>query len=182
MNQKSIVLWFTGLPRSGKTTLAYATESKLKEMGHLTYVLDGDNIRMGLCSDLGFSEKDRKENIRRAGEVAKLFHSAKIITLGAFISPYKNDREYVRNLLPKDSFIEIFCNCPLEACIKRDDKGLYKKAQAGEIKMFTGISAPYEPPMNPELEIDTQFTSVEESVNYITSYAIKRLEQYEPAF
>jgi adenylylsulfate kinase len=152
---KSAVLWFTGLSGSGKSTLAHAVEERLYALGCRTFVLDGDNIRHGLCGDLGFSDADRVENIRRIGEVAKLFVEAGVIALTAFISPFRSDRDRVRGLMSQGDFIEIFCDAPLEVCEGRDVKGLYKKARAGEIKAFTGISSPYEPPERPELVIDT---------------------------
>ncbi|WP_457755224.1 adenylyl-sulfate kinase, partial [Thermovibrio ammonificans] len=140
---KSFILWFTGLSGSGKSTLSHKVEEKLYEMGVHTYVLDGDNIRQGLNKDLGFSEEDRRENIRRIGEVAKLFVDAGVAVLTAFISPYRRDREFVRNLVDKGDFIEVYVKCPLEVCEQRDPKGLYKKARAGQIKNFTGIDDPY---------------------------------------
>ncbi|WP_029520542.1 adenylyl-sulfate kinase [Persephonella sp. IF05-L8] len=167
---KSVILWFTGLSGSGKSTLAHAVEEKLFEMGIHTYVLDGDNIRTGLNKDLGFSAEDREENIRRIGEVAKLFVDAGIITLTAFISPYKKDRNFVRNLVEEKEFVEIYVKCPLEVCEQRDVKGLYKKARAGIIKNFTGIDDPYEEPENPEIVVETDKESVEESVEKIISY------------
>ncbi len=151
---KSACLWFTGLSGSGKSTLALEVEAELFKQGIHTYILDGDNVRYGLNKDLSFSETDRKENIRRIGEVAKLFVDAGIIVLTAFISPFVNDREQVRKLLPEGKFIEIFVDCDLETCEARDPKGLYKKARANEIKDFTGISSPYEKPVNPEIIID----------------------------
>ncbi|NPA03851.1 MAG: adenylyl-sulfate kinase [Epsilonproteobacteria bacterium] len=166
--QKPCILWFTGLSGSGKSTLANALEEKLYKNGNLTYLLDGDNIRHGLNSDLGFSSKDRQENIRRIGEVSKLFVDAGLIVLSAFISPFRKDREFVRNLVSKDEFIEIFVDTPLSECEKRDPKGLYKKARKGEIKEFTGISSPYEPPLAPEIHIKN--LSLEESVEKILNY------------
>ena len=151
---KSACLWFTGLSGSGKSTLALEVEAKLFEKGIHTYILDGDNIRHGLNKDLTFSDTDRIENIRRIGEVANLFVDAGLIVLTAFISPFIKDREQIRNLLPENKFIEIFVDCDLETCEARDPKGLYKKARANEIKDFTGISSPYEKPINPELIID----------------------------
>ncbi|MCS6990234.1 MAG: adenylyl-sulfate kinase [Chitinophagales bacterium] len=159
---KSCILWYTGLSGSGKSTIASKVEEKLFEMGMHTYILDGDNIRMGLNKGLGFSEEDRKENIRRIGEVAKLFVDAGIIVSTAFISPFRSDRQMVRNLVQPGEFIEIYVNTPLEICEQRDPKGLYKKARAGEIKQFTGIDSPYEAPENPELEILTEGRSVDE--------------------
>lgn len=170
LNQKGVVLWFTGLSASGKSTIAHAVEEKLFERGHLSFVLDGDNIRHGLNKNLGFSPEDRQENIRRIGEVAKLFTQAGVITMTAFISPYKNDRQQVRSLLKEGRFIEIFVKVPLKTAEERDPKGLYKKARAGEIKEFTGISAPYEEPTSPELVLDTHSLSVEECRNAVIRY------------
>ena len=163
LRQKGVVLWFTGLSASGKSTLAYAVEEKLNKEGHLCYVLDGDNVRHGLNKNLGFSPEDREENIRRIGEVANLFAQAGLITMTAFISPYRADRDKARALLKDGEFIEIFVRVPLKVAEERDPKGLYKKAIAGEIKEFTGISAPYEEPLSPELEIDTSLHGIEES-------------------
>jgi adenylylsulfate kinase len=166
---KSAVLWFTGLSGSGKSTLAHAVEERLYQDGMNTFVLDGDNVRHGLCSDLGFSDKDRKENIRRISETAKLLLEAGIITLTAFISPFKAERSAARSLMPHGDFIEIYCYCPLTVCEQRDVKGLYKKARLGEIKDFTGISSPYEEPDNPDLTIDTSQLSLEQSVQQVIS-------------
>jgi adenylylsulfate kinase len=166
---KSVVLWFTGLSGSGKSTLAHAVEEQLHRSGLNTFVLDGDNVRHGLCSDLGFSDADRKENIRRIGETAKLLVEAGIITLTAFISPFQAERAVARNLIPQGDFIEIHCFCPLAVCEQRDVKGLYKKARLGEIKDFTGISSPYEEPQNPELRIDTSQLTLEQSVEQVIS-------------
>ena len=152
---KSFVLWFTGLSGSGKSTLAHEVEKKLYECGFRTFVLDGDNVRHGLSSNLSFSEDDRKENIRRIGEAAKLMTEAGTIALTAFISPFKADREMVRALFPHGEFIEVYCNAPLDVCESRDVKGLYKKARAGEIKNYTGIDSPYEAPINPEMSVAT---------------------------
>ena len=152
---KSFVLWFTGLSGSGKSTLAHAVEKKLFERDCRTFVLDGDNVRHGLSSNLSFSEEDRKENIRRIGEAAKLMSEAGIITLTAFISPFRADREMVRNLFPHGEFVEVYCNASLEVCEGRDVKGLYKKARAGKIKNYTGIDSPYEAPINPEVSVAT---------------------------
>ncbi|WP_163329312.1 adenylyl-sulfate kinase [Desulfurobacterium thermolithotrophum] len=167
---KSFILWFTGLSGSGKSTLSHKVEEKLFEMGVHTYVLDGDNIRMGLNKDLGFTEEDRRENIRRIGEVAKLFVDAGIVVLTAFISPYRRDRDFVRNLVAEGDFIEVYVKCPLEVCEKRDPKGLYKKARAGIIKNFTGINDPYEEPLNPEVVVETDKMSVDECVEKVISY------------
>ena len=163
------VVWFTGLSASGKSTLAHALENALFEKGCKTYVLDGDNIRHGLNKDLGFSPQDREENIRRIGEVAKLFADAGLIVLTAFISPYRSDREKARKLNPKN-FIEVYVKCNIDICEQRDPKGLYKKAKAGEIPEFTGISAPYEEPENPEIVIDTGQCTVEQAVNFLLTY------------
>ena len=149
----SFALWFTGLSGSGKSTLAHAVEQKLHEKGCRTFVLDGDNVRHGLSSNLSFSENDRKENIRRIGEAAKLMTEAGVITLTAFISPFRHDREMVRGLFPHAEFIEVYCNASLEVCESRDVKGLYKKARAGQIKNYTGIDSPYEAPINPEISV-----------------------------
>lgn len=170
---KGVVVWFTGLSGSGKSTIAHAVEERLFKMGCRTYVLDGDNIRHGLCGDLGFSPEDRKENIRRIGEVAKLFVDAGIIVMTAFISPFRRDRKRVRNILMPGDFLEVYCKCPIEVCEQRDVKGLYKRARIGEIKDFTGISSPYEEPIAPDLTIETHISSIEESVEAV----IKLLEE-----
>ena len=162
LNQKGCVIWFTGLSGSGKSTLALEVESKLYQRGHLTYVLDGDNVRHGLNKNLGFSPEDREENIRRIGEVAKLFNDAGVIAMTAFISPYRTDRDDARDLLDEGRFVEVFVDCPLEVCEARDTKGLYQKARAGEIKEFTGISAPYEAPAQPELTVNTASLTLDE--------------------
>ncbi|WP_457680811.1 adenylyl-sulfate kinase [Thermovibrio sp.] len=171
---KSFILWFTGLSGSGKSTLSHRVEEILHSMGVRTYVLDGDNIRMGLNKDLGFSKEDRKENIRRIGEVAKLFVDAGVVVLSAFISPYRKDREFVRNLVEPEDFIEIFVKCPLEVCEKRDPKGLYRKARAGIIKNFTGIDDPYEEPENPEIVVETDKYTVDECAFKVVSYLVER--------
>ena len=171
---KSIIIWFTGLSGSGKSTLAYALEDILHKEKIRTFVLDGDYIRQGLCKDLGFSNADRIENIRRIGEVSKLMMEAGPIVLAAFISPFKQDRKVVRELVSKGDFIEIFCDSPLAICESRDVKGLYKKARSGEIPEFTGISSPYENPDNPELILDTNKLSVEECLKKIISYLSQR--------
>lgn len=170
LNQKGATIWLTGLSGSGKSTIAVELEHALIENKHQAYILDGDNIRHGLNKNLGFSPEDRTENIRRIGEVAKLFTGANIITIAAFVSPYREDRENVRKLLDHGEFIEIYVKCSLEVCEARDTKGLYKKARAGEVKDFTGISAPYEEPLNPELTIDSAKLSVEESTRTILNY------------
>ncbi len=171
---RSVVLWFTGLSGSGKSTLAHAIEERLYDMGCRTFVLDGDNVRHGLCSDLGFSPKDRTENIRRIGEMVKLFTEAGIIAMTAFISPYKRDREWVRSLIGKEKFIEVYCDCSLEICEKRDEKGLYARAKRGEIQEFTGISAPYETPENPELHFKTGEMTLGECVDTVIKYLLDR--------
>lgn len=167
---RGFTLWFTGLSASGKSTLAMATEKALFEKGCRTYVLDGDNIRHGLNSNLGFSPADRCENIRRISEVAKLFTDCGIINLTAFISPYRNDRDNARAIFSDGDFIEIFVDCPLSICEERDPKSMYKKARAGLIKEFTGIDAPYEPPLRPELHLYTGELSVDQCVDKIISY------------
>ena len=173
LGQKGFTLWFTGLSRSGKSTLATELENRLFERGYVTFVLDGDNIRHGLNRDLGFSPEDREENIRRIGEVAHLFSQAGIINMTAFISPYRADRKKARDLANEGEFIEIFCRCSVEACEKRDQKGLYEKARAGEVREFTGISAPYEEPENPEITLDTDKETIKEGVEKIISYLQK---------
>ncbi len=169
LQQKGCTIWMTGLSASGKSTIAVALEQVLVNEGHAAYRLDGDNIRMGLNKNLGFSAEDRAENIRRIGEVAKLFADAGVITITSFISPYKADRDNVRKIHEdaKLPFIEVFVNCPIEEAEKRDPKGLYKKARAGELKGFTGIDDPYEAPQEPELELRTDECSVEDSVRQI---------------
>jgi len=168
----SLVIWFTGLSGSGKSTLAHAVEKKLHQLGCNTFVLDGDNIRHGLSSDLSFSDEDRKENIRRIGEVSKLMMEAGIIVITAFISPFKSDRLFARKLVPTGDFIEVFCNASLEICESRDVKGLYKKARFGQIKNYTGIDSSYEEPINPELEIKTENESIEKSTNRVIDFLI----------
>jgi adenylylsulfate kinase len=167
---RSCALWFTGLSASGKSTLANAICKQLLERGVKSYLLDGDNIRHGLNKDLGFSTEDRKENIRRIGEVAKLFVDAGLIVMTAFISPYRQDRDNVRKLFNGDKFIEIFLKCSLPECERRDPKGIYKKVRTGEVKNFTGISAPYEEPVNPELVIDTENYDIAASVRGVIEY------------
>ena len=166
----SLVLWFTGLSGSGKSTLALLVEEILFEQGWYTYLLDGDNLRHGLNGDLGFSPADRQENIRRIGEVSRLFVDAGVVVLSAFISPYREDRDRVRALFGPSEFIEIYLNCPLDTCEKRDPKGLYRKARAGELPEFTGIDSPYQEPPNPELTIDTGTMDIAESVTRIIAY------------
>jgi len=164
---RSAILWFTGLSGSGKSTLANAVNAALFERGLGTYVLDGDNVRHGLCKDLGFSDADREENIRRIGEVAKLFLDAGVIVLTAFVSPFRADRDKARDLVEAGDFFEIFCAADLDVCESRDPKGLYAKARSGAIKEFTGISSPYEAPDAPELKIDTGAQDLAESVNVV---------------
>ncbi len=167
---RAVVLWFTGLSGAGKSTLAHAVEEELHQRSCSTYVLDGDNVRHGLCSDLGFSELDRQENIRRIGEMSKLFIEAGVITLTAFISPFRNDREKVRSLMPHGDFIEIYCKAPLEVCEQRDIKGLYARARRGEIPDFTGISSPYEEPDKPELVVPTGTEPLEHCVRMVLEH------------
>jgi adenylylsulfate kinase len=169
LGQRGCTIWLTGLSGSGKSTIAVAAEKALNQLGRLTYILDGDNIRHGLNSNLGFSPEDRSENIRRIGEVSKLFTDAGIIVFSSFISPYRADRDAVRKIMGDGDFLEIWVNASVETCEGRDVKGLYKKARAGEIPEFTGISAPYEEPTNPELVIDTNGQTVDESVAHLIS-------------
>lgn len=173
LNQKGLLIWFTGLSGAGKSTIANALSIKLHQNSYLTYMLDGDNLRHGLNSNLGFSKEDRIENIRRVKEVSKLFVDAGIITLATFISPFKEDRQGIRDLL-KDRFIEVFVDCDLEVCEDRDPKGLYKKARGGLIKDFTGIDSPYEKPDNPEITIHSHKNTVDECVEHIIKYLIDK--------
>ena len=170
LGQRGVVLWLTGLSGSGKSTIAFALERRLTGMEHLTYVLDGDNVRHGLCSDLGFSPADRTENIRRIGEVAALFADAGTIIITSFISPYRSDRALARGRVPAGKFIEVFLDVSVEVCERRDPKGLYKKARRGEIAQFTGVSAPYEAPEQPELKLDTDALSLEACVDAIVEH------------
>lgn len=169
------VLWFTGLSGSGKSTLASLVEQRLHALGCRTFVLDGDNLRHGLCSDLGFSSADRHENIRRAGEVASLFVQSGAIVLTALISPFAEDRERARRLVPDSHFFEIYCNASVDDCEQRDVKGLYRRARAGEVKEFSGISSPYEPPAAPELVLHTARDSIEDCVKAVLSMCGERL-------
>lgn len=169
-SQKPVVIWFTGLSASGKSTIAGALEQILTHQGYHTYLLDGDNVRHGLCRDLGFSDADRQENIRRVGEVAKLTIDAGLITLAAFISPFRADRRIVRDIVPAGQFIEVFVDAPLQICAQRDPKGLYAKARRGEIVKFTGIDSPYEAPENPEVRIRADQTPVTQAVNQLLAY------------
>jgi len=171
---RSAIVWFTGLSGAGKSTLAHAVEERLHQMGCRTFVFDGDNVRHGLCGDLSFSEQDRRENIRRIGEMAKLFIEAGVIALTAFISPFRADRHRVRDLVAGGDFIEIYCRCPLEVCESRDVKGLYRRARAGEIREFTGISSPYEEPENPELVVDTAGNTLEACVEQVVEFLRQR--------
>jgi adenylylsulfate kinase len=173
-NHKSVVLWFTGLSGSGKSSMSHALEERLFKKGCRTFVLDGDNVRHGLNSNLDFSNKDRKENIRRIGEVSKLMMEAGFIIMTAFISPFREDRNVVRNLIPNGDFIEIYCKASLETCEARDVKGFYKRARAGEIKNYTGINSPYEIPEKADLIIDTDEETIEDSVSIIISFLKKK--------
>jgi adenylylsulfate kinase len=169
-SQRPLVIWFTGLSASGKSTIAGALEQILTGQGYHTYLLDGDNVRHGLCNDLGFSDNDRQENIRRVGEVSKLMTDAGLITLAAFISPFRDDRRLVREILPEGQFVEVYVDANLEVCQQRDPKGLYAKAQRGEIKQFTGIDSPYEVPEKPEVHIHADQITVAEAVNQLLAY------------
>jgi len=171
----SLLLWFTGLSGSGKSTLADLVEYELHKLNISTYTLDGDNIRCGINQSLGFSEEDRKENIRRIAEISKLFIDAGIVTLAAFVSPYINDRDNIKEIVGEENIIEIYINTSLEECERRDVKGLYKKARLGEIKNMTGITAPYESPVNPDLEIITDNLTIEESVKNILAFILTKL-------
>jgi adenylylsulfate kinase len=171
---KSVILWFTGLSGAGKSTLAHAVEKELFDKGCRTYVFDGDNVRHGLCSDLGFSVEDRQENIRRIGEMSKLFVEAGVIALTAFISPYQSDRDRVRGLVKQGEFIEIYCEADLSVCEQRDVKGLYAKARRGDITDFTGISSPYQPPTKPELVLNTGQKQLQYCVDKVLAYLVSQ--------
>ncbi len=173
-NQKPCLLWFTGLSGSGKSTIANALDVALHTRGYHTFLLDGDNVRHGLCKDLGFSDDDREENIRRVGEVCKLFADAGLIVMSAFISPFTSDRRLVRKLFPAGEFIEVYMDTPLATCEERDPKGLYQKARSGEIRHFTGIDSPYEVPAHPEIRLDTSRHSVEACVDSLIAYLLER--------
>ena len=173
-SHKSAVIWFTGLSGSGKSTLAHAVEELLHQKGCKTFVMDGDNVRHGLSADLRFSDEDRKENLRRIGEVSILFIEAGTIVLTAFISPFREDREWVRSLIPHGDFLEVYVDCPIEVCEERDVKGLYRRARAGEVKEFTGISSPYELPEKPELTVNTEQETFEESVQKVINLLNER--------
>jgi len=175
-NHNSFLVWFTGLSGSGKSTIANLVEHQLHKMGVKTYTLDGDNVRKGLNKDLTFSPQDRTENIRRIAETANLMVDAGLVVLAAFVSPYKKDRQNIRTILKDANFVEVFINTSLEECEKRDVKGLYKKARAGEIKNMTGISAPYEAPVNPDIEIKTENESIENSVKKIVDFITEKLK------
>lgn len=175
LGQHSVMIWFTGLSGSGKSTIAIALERELQKRGLLCRILDGDNIRSGINNNLGFSEEDRVENIRRIAEIGKLFVDTGIITIAAFISPNNDIREMAANIIGKENFLEIFVSTPIEECERRDVKGLYAKARRGEIKNFTGISAPFEAPANPALSIDTSKLSVEESVNKLLELILPKI-------
>jgi adenylylsulfate kinase len=164
---KAIVVWFTGLSGSGKSTIAHTVEERLHRLGSRTFVFDGDNVRHGLCADLGFSAEDRHENIRRIGEMVKLFLETGVISLTAFISLYRRDREFVRHLVGEVNFLEVYCRCPVEICERRDAKGLYQRARRGEIKEFTGVSAPYEEPQSPALVLDTATMNLDQCVEAV---------------
>ncbi len=170
----SFVIWFTGLSGSGKSTLAKHFEKKMHERGLNTYPLDGDNVRHGLNKDLGFSAQDREENIRRIAEVAKLMVDAGVIVTSSFISPYRKERDFARSIVDSNEFIEVHVNAPLDVCENRDVKGLYKKAREGVIKNFTGISDPYEEPLNPDLKIDTHEMTIDESVDKIIDFLVEK--------
>ena len=176
LRQQGVTVWFTGLSGAGKSTVAVALEQALFKLGKLSYRLDGDNVRLGINKNLGFSEADRTENIRRIGEVAKLFGDAGVIALSSFISPYKNDRDQVRELHEKAGlkFVEVFVDCSLEEAERRDPKGLYKKARAGEIKNFTGIDDPYEAPVNPEIHLRTDQMTLEDEVSLVVDYLLSQ--------
>lgn len=175
MKQKPLLIWFTGLSGSGKSTLADHLEQKLHAEGFKTYLLDGDNVRHGINKDIDFTEEGRKENIRRIAEVSKLMLDAGLIVLTAFISPFKKDRQQVRELLEEGEFLEIFVDAPLEVCEKRDVKGLYKKARSGKIANFTGISSPYEQPENPELVVDTDALTIDDATNKVFHFVLPKI-------
>ncbi|MCY4148337.1 MAG: adenylyl-sulfate kinase [Gammaproteobacteria bacterium] len=172
---RGIIVWFTGLSASGKSTIAHAVEKELHDKGVRTIVLDGDNVRYGLCGDLGFTDCDRSENLRRIGHVAKLFLEAGVVVLTAFISPFEEDRSRAQRMLDRpEDWLEVYCSCPIEVCVSRDQKGLYRRALNGEIPYFTGVNSPYEPPQNPDVTVDTSKLSVSESVKRIIEAFEKR--------
>lgn len=172
---RSIVVWFTGLPSSGKSTIANEVDKRLFKLGIKSYVLDGDNIRLGLCRDLGFSEKDREENIRRVAEVSKLFIDAGIVLLAAFVSPLRRHRALARSIIGDENFLEIYCRCPLHVCAKRDPKGLYHRAERGEIEAYTGVTAPYEEPESPDLILDTDLLTPDEASERVMKLLLDRI-------
>ena len=174
LGQQGRLVWFTGLSGSGKSTLASLLDETLTGAGRACYLLDGDNVRHGLCRDLGFAADDRRENIRRVGEVGRLFVDSGLITIAAFISPYRSDRQMIRDLLPEGDFVEVFVDTPLEVCEQRDPKGLYERARTGEIRNFTGISAPYEAPEHPEVRVDTTTCTPEECVAQIMEHVLRK--------
>lgn len=178
-NQPSFVVWFTGLSGSGKSTIASLVEQQLFSKGMFTYTLDGDNIRRGINKGLGFSREDRKENLRRIAEVAKLFVDSGMITIAAFISPLKQDREMIKSIIGGDDYLEVFVDTSVEECERRDVKGLYKKARAGEIKNFTGINSPYEKPESPDIVIKTEEESIQQSVKKVIRYLTNKIEAYK---
>lgn len=175
---RSIVVWFTGLPCSGKSTIAHKLEEKLLMMNIHTYTLDGDNIRHGLCSDLGFSYYERREHLRRVAEVSKLFIDAGIVVLAAFVTPYNELRVMIREIIGSKDFIEIYCKCPIDVCIKRDKKGLYKKALEGKVSNYTGISDIYEEPESPDLILETDKLSIDEAVNIVYDFIKPKIKEF----
>jgi adenylylsulfate kinase len=177
MNQKPKVIWFTGLSGSGKSTLATQLEFQLHAKKFKTYLLDGDNVRGGLNNDLDFSDISRKENIRRIGEVSKLFLDSGLVVLSAFISPFEEDRSQVRYIVGSENFVEVFVDCPLEVCEQRDVKGLYKRARSGEVRNFTGISSPYERPQNPDITISTHLQNASESLTLLLDFVIPTISR-----
>jgi len=176
LNQRAKVIWFTGLSGSGKSTIAHHLEKRLHETGYFTMVLDGDNVRAGINNNLGFSEDDRNENIRRIGEVSKLFLNCGVITINCFVSPTRNLRTLAKNIIGENDFIEVYVNAPLEVCEQRDVKGLYKKARKGEIRDFTGIQAPFEAPENPAVEIRTDQLDIEQSVKKVMDFILPKIK------
>jgi adenylylsulfate kinase len=175
LKQRALLVWFTGLSGSGKSTLAVQLEAELHERGYKTYLLDGDNIRAGINKDLTFSDEGRIENIRRIGEVSKLMMDAGVVVLSAFISPFRSDRQQVKNIVGAENFVEVFVDAPLEICEQRDVKGLYKKARAGEVKNFTGIDSPYEAPQSPDIHIRTDELSVNQSIEKLLTFIAPRI-------
>lgn len=172
---RALCVWFTGLPSSGKSTIAHGVEEALFNMGIRTYTLDGDNIRHGLCADLGFTPKDRTENLRRITELIKLLLDAGLVVLAAFVSPFEKDREKVKKIIGEEDFLLVYCKCSVEICEKRDSKGMYQKARKGEIKEYTGVSSPYEEPKNPDLVLETDILTVEESVQKILKFVKNKI-------